>query len=218
MPLDKSASKKSVGTNIKAEIAAGKPQKQAEAIALSVQRKAKGYASGGLPSAPWFIRREATQMGHIGAINSSVAGRTDHIPLNVSSGSYVVPADIVSGAGEGNTAAGHNVLSRMFKSGPYGGAAAPAIKATKPAKMNMNMMTMAKPPSLGFAIGGQAVAPKPIIPIMAAGGEHVLTPEQVMNVGDGDLNRGHEILDHFVKIMRAKNIKTQKKLPGPAKE
>jgi hypothetical protein len=41
MPLVKSKSKKAVGTNIKREIEAGKPQKQAVAIALSVQRRAK---------------------------------------------------------------------------------------------------------------------------------------------------------------------------------
>ncbi|HFW4592838.1 TPA: hypothetical protein ACIBRT_003761 [Salmonella enterica subsp. enterica serovar Aberdeen] len=41
MPLIKSASKKAVSANIKKEVAAGKPQKQAVAIALSVQRKAK---------------------------------------------------------------------------------------------------------------------------------------------------------------------------------
>lgn len=42
MPLDKSGSKKSVGTNIKREIAAGKPRDQAIAIALDVQRRAGG--------------------------------------------------------------------------------------------------------------------------------------------------------------------------------
>jgi hypothetical protein len=41
MPLKKSASKKAVSTNIKTEIKAGKPQKQAVAIALNVQREAK---------------------------------------------------------------------------------------------------------------------------------------------------------------------------------
>ena len=41
MPLVKSQSKKAVSTNIKTEMKAGKPQKQAIAIALSVQRKAK---------------------------------------------------------------------------------------------------------------------------------------------------------------------------------
>lgn len=40
MPLNKSKSKAAVSENIKTEMAAGKPQKQAVAIALSVQRKA----------------------------------------------------------------------------------------------------------------------------------------------------------------------------------
>jgi hypothetical protein len=41
MPLKKSKSKKAVGQNIKTEMKAGKPQKQAVAIALNTQREAK---------------------------------------------------------------------------------------------------------------------------------------------------------------------------------
>ncbi len=41
MPLQKSSGKKAFKSNIKKEIAAGKPQKQALAIAYSVKRKAK---------------------------------------------------------------------------------------------------------------------------------------------------------------------------------
>ncbi len=41
MPLKKSASKKAISENIKTEMKAGKPQKQAIAIALSVQSEAK---------------------------------------------------------------------------------------------------------------------------------------------------------------------------------
>lgn len=41
MPLKKSASKKAVGQNIKTEMRAGRPQKQAVAIALETQRRAK---------------------------------------------------------------------------------------------------------------------------------------------------------------------------------
>lgn len=40
MPLVKSPSKKAFRANIKAEVKAGKPQKQAAAIAYSVKRKA----------------------------------------------------------------------------------------------------------------------------------------------------------------------------------
>ena len=42
MPLNKSGSKKAVSENIKTEIAAGRPQVQAVAIALNTQRKANG--------------------------------------------------------------------------------------------------------------------------------------------------------------------------------
>jgi len=41
MPLKKSASPKAFKENIKKEVKAGKPQKQAVAIAYSVARKAK---------------------------------------------------------------------------------------------------------------------------------------------------------------------------------
>jgi hypothetical protein len=41
MPLKKSASKAAVSSNIKTEMAAGKPQKQAVAIALNTQRQAR---------------------------------------------------------------------------------------------------------------------------------------------------------------------------------
>ena len=44
MPLKIGYSAKSVSANIRREIAAGKPQKQAVAIALSVARKAKAKA------------------------------------------------------------------------------------------------------------------------------------------------------------------------------
>lgn len=41
MPMDKGYGKKTVSKNIKKEMAAGKPQKQAVAIALDVARRAK---------------------------------------------------------------------------------------------------------------------------------------------------------------------------------
>lgn len=45
MPLIKSGSRKAVSQNIRTEVAAGKPQKQAVAIALSTADRAKGVDS-----------------------------------------------------------------------------------------------------------------------------------------------------------------------------
>ena len=61
MPLDKSGSAQSVGKNIKAEEKAGKPRKQAMAIALSEERThAKGKRKAKLEDAyAKYIESEA---------------------------------------------------------------------------------------------------------------------------------------------------------------
>jgi hypothetical protein len=65
----------------------------------------------------------------------------------------------------------------------------------------------------GYASGG-AVNPQEI---MAAGGEVVLSPDQVAAIGGGDIAHGHDILDHFVKQIRAENIKALKSMKGPVR-
>lgn len=140
---------------------------------------------------------------HVGPIHSQVAGRTDHLPMHVRSGSYVIPADIVSSHGQGNTIAGFKVLRRVFGGTPYGAGSAPYGVTGGP---------YGAPES--HANGGETEG----VPIVAAGGEYVLTPEQVRVVGDGDLDIGHRVLDEFIKRSRSETVKTLKNLPGPAKD
>jgi hypothetical protein len=189
MPLVHGSSHEAVSENIRREVEAGKPQRQAVAIALDVARRHRALggfnpvnATGGLP------RPSLTPSTHQGPIKAAVAGRTDHIPMKVRPNSYVLPADVVSALGEGNSEAGHQIVAGTFPSRP-----------------------------LGRDAGGAAPDDEGI-DIVAAGGENVLSPEQVNYAGNGDVKQGHNALDKWVKLIRKNNIKTLQRLPGPVKE
>ena len=158
---------------------------------------------------------------HTGPIHSPVAGRTDHLPMHVPSGSYVIPADIIGAMGEGNTMAGFKHVRRMFGGIPYGNQAAPYGQDKGPygAKTDTQPYDPSQGPYQselpGKAHGGSAANH---VAIVAAGGEYVLTPDEVRMAGDGDLERGHRVLDEFIKRYRQKTIKTLQKLPGPARD
>jgi hypothetical protein len=111
---------------------------------------------------------------HSGIINMAVGGRTDHIPMNVMEGSYVLPADIVSGLGEGNTMAGSKILDQMMKTGPAG-VKLPSFRASPRFPEPMYTMPKQNPyePPKYAARGGSMVGSRPV-PIVAAGGEYVV--------------------------------------------
>jgi len=49
-----------------------------------------------------------------GPLHAASGGRTDVLPVDVAAGSYVLPADLVSALGEGNTTHGIKVIEQMF--------------------------------------------------------------------------------------------------------
>ena len=187
MPLLKGSSQKTISKNI-AEMSKTHPHNQAVAAALSTARKA--MEKGGSPD-------KHPKVFH-GPLKAPIPGRTDRLPIHVYSGSYVLPADIVSGLAEGNTEAGYEIVKRMIDDQRSKGG---AVGMTKK-----------------YGLNGHYHEPKEVVPVIVAGGEYILTPEEVETFGEGDLSAGHKVLDAFVKSQRKKTIKTLRKLPGPAKD
>jgi len=220
MPLKKGSSQDTISSNISELVGSGRPQKQAIAIALDTARRTK-RADGGMTMTE-TTPSPASGKVHHGAIRSTVAGRTDHLPIHVPAGAYVIPADIISGMGEGNTDAGFKVAKSIFSVPLYGaGPKAPAYGAA-PTPYGENPketydQPMGSPYGMdmpGKAEGGGIEA----APIVAAGGEYVIHPEDVKRIGGGDMDAGHRELDRFVKLYRKHLIETLKKLPGPKKD
>lgn len=174
MPLKPGSDRKTISSNIAEMVNSGRPQKQAVAAALNNARR---KASGGL----------------VGPMNGSTSGRADKRPIKAPAGAFIVPSDIVSSIGGGNTMAGQKSLANRFKKSKISGAIGAKLKT--PAGMN-------------FARGGA-------VPIKISDGEFIVSPEDVADVGGGDLDHGHRVLSEFVKQTRAKTISHLKSIPDP---
>lgn len=180
-------------------------------------------APGG--SVPWYARNEARSMLHTGPIRSPVAGRTDHIPLKVPGGSYILPADHVSHMGQNNTEAGMARAAHMFGgAGPFG-SSLPKVARGRGAPHAPPVPRPQPNPSLKssvFADGGKTHEGRVDdgdegVDIMAAGGEFAVPPEVVREIGGGNIDHGHQVLDEWVLRTRNEHKKTLAKLPRPAK-
>lgn len=170
------------------------------------------FAAGGMPDssemASWATRAEARgAVQNSGLFNSSVPGRTDKLDTLVPGGSYVVPADVVSGLGEGNTMAGSAVLDKMFNTMPFG------MKAPHIGRGGPGIPGAPAPYRQPRAAGGAAAGGH--VPIIAAGGEYLVHPDAVKRLGKGDIKKGHKILDHFVVHARKQTAAEMNRLPGP---
>lgn len=181
--------------------AAGRSREQSIAASL---RNARQYgaklASGGI-TPPFGARMAAKNLAHEGFLHSSVPGRTDKLPISVSGGSYVLPADHVAALGQGNSLAGSAIVNKMFKM-PTGNIA--SIRSSVP-KLNLRAK----------ADGG--AAEDDTTPIIAAGGEIVLPPDKIVE-RFGDLESGHKALDKWVVDTRKKHIQTLRGLKPPKKD
>lgn len=173
----------------------GRANKQAIAVALESARRIKRRRGGLAPLPPATVRPKVHKP-HVGAIASVVPGRTDKHPMSVPTGAYVLPADHISHMGQGNTLAGlkaaEGLFGRSYVPGRKGRSLAPK------------------------AAGGAATTP-----IVAAGGEFVISPHAALKWfhqqgGRGGLPQAHEALDKWVMDTRKKHIEELAGLPPPA--
>src|SRR5258708_1338511 len=188
---------------------------RAEAIAIArSEARRHGRAYGGQApftgASPWWVRNEARGMNHVGAIHGAVAGRTDHVPLTVPNGAYVLPAEHVSHIGQGNTMAGFTRLNRMFPITHGRGAPPP------PGDPHSQALHTRASQSL-FKAGGVVGEGDDGVEIMGASGEYVIDPEEVSEMGNGKIGHGHDGLEEWVNKLKDEQNKVLKKLPGPAK-
>lgn len=79
-----------------------------------------GKKRGGAVTAAMDIARRVKRAKggrvHVGPIIGNTGGRADKVPMDVPDGAYVIPADVVSGLGQGNTGAGMKTINKMFPS------------------------------------------------------------------------------------------------------
>ena len=160
-------------------------------------------------------------------INSHVPGRVDRIPMRARTGSYVMPADVVSGLGQGNTHAGARMWGQAISHsiGPMG--IQNAIKARTMKTPSLRMPSPGLNPKtgigrgafVGFADGGETTYSDKgdYTPIITAGGELIIDPEIVEALGQGDAEAGKNMLAESVNRVRKQTVQHLKELPGPVK-
>lgn len=89
-----------------------KPDKLPDDPSLLTRGMNRGGAIG---RAMQVVARAMGGRVHTGPVTEKAdGGRTDTVPMHVAANSYVVPADIVSSLGQGDTNAGYGVLEQMF--------------------------------------------------------------------------------------------------------
>ncbi len=180
-------------------------------------------AGGMMPmgeASPWWERAESRivdQPFHGGLIGGSGAGRTDRIPLSLGSDSHVWPADTVSALGQGSTAGGGRILQAAMATGPYG--------VPFPKEVHGHGPPPAPHAGLSphLASGGEDRKTS----ILAASGEYVSPPEEVLALGERGLAAGlgrkgesamevgHRLIDETIARIRKYHIGWLRKAPSP---
>lgn len=204
--------------------------------ALHVLRRQMG--GGMMPEVPFFERAEAYGLRR-GFIGGTGSGRFDKNATDLPSSSYILPADIISGLGEGNSLSGARVVDEMLHSMPDGivpprpGGRHEMPRPPRDPELEQGLFEGTNrapiPPEIakGGTPGDGEKAEKKVS-ILDADGEFRLLPFDVAKIGayywpsnkprptwEEALKRGSSVLDSFVREERGRNIKEIKALRGP---
>jgi hypothetical protein len=142
------------------------PAVAAQQAQSTLEQGPPAYASGGVVQETEPGAKSKTAVGYI---RSDTGGTADKLSFNVVQDSYVIPADIVSGLGHGNSDAGARIIAERFK-------------------------------------GRLSARTQGTVPVKLSGGEYVIPPHVVKRVGKGNIERGIDHFEDFIKTVRAKTI------------
>jgi hypothetical protein len=147
------------------------------------QSQAQGLAGGGVARGHGGGSKLATGSG---LVPGNTPGRADAIQTQVPQGAYVIPADVVSGVGQGNTQAGGKRITEMLGA-------------------------QFKPQAQGFANGGRVQMAN----VRQSGGEYVVHPMHCAHLGGGDVKAGHRELDTMCANVRQAVARHARNAPPP---
>jgi hypothetical protein len=205
---------------------------QPESRGGTIEHRQGGGAMMGMSEAsPWWERSEEHGM-ESGYLHGSTFGRADHLTTTAPGGSYIVPADVISGIGEGNSLAGAAAVQHMLSTGPWG----------TPLRAGHGGSGLPRPPRGVPAYRGQYQAKGggvqaddqgvgAPVPVKLSHGEYQVGPRLVLMIGRYLLRKhggkgvndklamklGHDALDEWVKHERTRIVTKMKKLPGPTR-
>lgn len=199
----------------------GGPPVQQQNRGGGIAHRDMGGSMGISPSmaSPWWERAEERGSG---MLTGSTMGRSDRLMATAPSGSYILPADVVAGLGEGNSLAGARVIDEMLHSNPYG-IQGSKTRSRQPPEARAPMPREDDGEGQQFAAKGGGLRASGVkdgsegenVPVALSHGEYQVSPEHVRMIGHGNLKAGHAILDSWVMKMRAHQIEKLKKLKPP---
>lgn len=168
-------------------------------------------------------------LGAGGFLHGTTPGRADKVQTSAPGGSYIVPADVIAGLGQGNSLAGARVMDAILGSGPHGislprgGGGRGAPRPPAPVRAAANGGPIQLFPERRAAGG---VKGKQETPVLLSHGEYSIAPHHCERIGtlkgveehpDVRRRRGHSLLDRWVVDQRKKQVREIKNLPPPVK-